>query len=82
MATPEQKRMNLFIPSSLFEEIKRIISPTNTSQSDFVRTALNEHVNKIKLQQLEEELKEGYIAKAKLNLKICEDFKHVDGENI
>jgi len=82
MAAPEQKRMNFFIPSSLFEEIKRIISPTNTSQSDFIRTALNEYINKIKKQQLEGELKEGYLAKAKLNLKICKDFEYVDGENI
>jgi hypothetical protein len=37
---------------------------------------------RIKKQRLEEELTEGYRAKAKLNLKISKDFKYVDGKNI
>ena len=37
---------------------------------------------KKKKTELEKELEEGYKAKAKLNLKISDDFKHVDGENI
>ena len=82
MATVRQKRMNFFIPLSLYQEINQIISPTNTSQSDFIRTALNERVNKLKKLQLEVELKDGYLAKAKLNLKICKDFEYVDEENI
>ncbi len=82
MSTTTQKRMNFFIPSSLFEEIQRIISSAKTSQSDFARTALREHVDKIKKQKLEERLREGYLAKAKLNLKISKDFAYVDSENI
>ncbi|GAI25335.1 unnamed protein product, partial [marine sediment metagenome] len=39
-------------------------------------------LGKIEQEKLEMELAEGYKAKAKLNLKICEDFKFVDGENI
>lgn len=60
MATLEQKRVNLFIPSFLFEEIKQIISPTNTSLSDFIRTALKEHIDRLNKQRLEEKLEEGY----------------------
>jgi len=82
MKQVSQKRMNFFLPLSKFEEMEQIISPTATSQSDFIRIALDEYIDKINKQQLEEELKEGYLAKAKLDLKICEDFKHVDSENI
>ena len=32
--------------------------------------------------KLEKELMEGYKANAKLDLKICDDFKYVDSENI
>lgn len=82
MAPQKQRRLNFFVSPLQFEEMQRIISPTKTSQSDFIRTALDEHIKKIYQQRLEEELKEGYLAKAKLNLKICEDFKYVDEENI
>ncbi len=82
MPSLKQKRINFFISSSQREELERIISPTNTSLSDFIRAALDEYISKIKKQKLEEKLKEAYLAKAKLNLKICEDFKHADGENV
>ncbi len=60
MAQLKQKRMNFFISSSQFEEMKRIMSPTKTSQSEILRTALDEYINKINKQRLEEKLEEGY----------------------
>lgn len=72
MAKPEQKRLNLFIPSPLFEEIKQIISPTNTSQSDFIRSALKEHIDRINKQRLEEKLEEGYKAMAEEHKQFAE----------
>lgn len=60
MAPQKQKRMNFFISSSQFEAMEQIISPKKTSQSDFIRVALNEHINRINKQQLEERLEEGY----------------------
>lgn len=59
-----QKRMNFFMSSSQFEVMKRIITPTNTTQSEFIRTALDEHLDRINKQQLEERLEEGYKAMA------------------
>jgi len=37
-------------------------------------------IKNIERQKLEENLKQGYKAKAELNKKICGDFKYVDGE--
>jgi len=48
----------------------------------FVREATEVYINKIKEEKIKKELAEGYKVKAKLNLKICEDFKYTDGENI
>jgi len=41
---------------------------------------IKELKKKLEQERIERELIEGYKAKAKLNLKICEDFKFVDGE--
>ncbi|MBN1274601.1 MAG: hypothetical protein JXB26_20255 [Candidatus Aminicenantes bacterium] len=82
MAMPKQKRMNFFVPYSLYQEINEIISFSNISKSDFARDALREYIKKIKKQQLKEQLKESYLAKSKLNIKISKDFEYVDTENI
>ena len=82
MAHLKQKRINFFMSSTQFKEMEEIISPNEITQSDFIRKAIEERIEKAKKEQLEKELEEGYKAKAKLNLKICEDFKYVDEENI
>jgi len=82
MAHLKQKRINFFMSSAQFKEMEEIISPNEITQSDFIRKAIEERIEKAKKEQLEKELEEGYKAKAKLNLKICEDFKYVDEENI
>lgn len=64
MSKTMQKRINFFISSSQSEAIKRIIIPTKTSQSDFMRAALDERLDRINKQQLEEKLEEGYKAMA------------------
>ena len=79
---PLKKRLNLFVSPSQFEEMEQIISPQEISQSDFIRTALDEHIKRIHQQRLEEELAEGYSANAKLDKETCADFKFIDGESI
>ena len=64
MSQFKQKRMNFFISSFQFEIIERITSLTKTSKSDFIRKALDEHIDRINKQQLEERLEEGYKAMA------------------
>lgn len=43
---------------------------------------INKKILQRSLKILQRSLKKGYEAKAKLNLKICEDFKFVDGESM
>ncbi len=75
-------RKNINFPEDLLREVNSLTKKSKTDFSKFVREATKEYVNNLKKEQLQKELEEGYKAKAKLNLKISEDFKYVDGENI
>jgi len=75
-------RKNINFPEDLLKEVNSLTKKSKTDFSKFVREATKEYVNTLKKEQLKKELEEGYKAKAKLNLKISEDFKYVDGENI
>jgi metal-responsive CopG/Arc/MetJ family transcriptional regulator len=76
------KRKNINFPINLINKINSICDSLNTNFSEFVRKATEERLVKIEQERIERELIEGYKAKAKLNLEMCEDFKFVDGENI
>jgi metal-responsive CopG/Arc/MetJ family transcriptional regulator len=80
MSQPDRRRVNFLIPNDLYKEIKKFKTSTKTTQSDFFREAAKSYIEKIKKEKLIQELVEGYKAKAELNLKICEEFKYVDGE--
>ncbi len=75
-------RKNVNFPVSLLDEINYLAKQLEIDFSKFVREASVNYVNHIKKIQLQKELEEGYKAKAHLNIKISDDFKHVDGENI
>lgn len=72
MSQSYQKRVNFFISHSQLESMKRLISHTKTSQSDFIREAINEHIDRINKQKLEKKLEEGYKAMAKEHRQFAE----------
>jgi len=76
------KRVNINFSENLLSEIKNTGKELNMNLSEFVREATEVYINKIKEEKIKKELAEGYKVKAKLNLKICEDFKYTDEENI
>ena len=75
-------RKNVCFPNQLLSEAQEITDKTDTNFSSFVRKAMEEYIEKVKMQLLKEEL----IAQSKdtstLNKEICEDFKYTDGENL
>ncbi len=81
MGDQKTERKNVYFPGDLITRIKKVSEDLNTDFSKFVREAAEERLQKIEKEELEKRLAEGYKAKAKLNKKICEDFKYVDGEN-
>jgi len=66
MGEAKMIRTNINFPDELFTEGKKYSKKLNISFNKFVREALAQ----------------GYKEKAKLNLKISKEFKHVDGENV
>ena len=80
MAKSKTVRKNINFPVDLIKKISEV--KEDTDFSNFIREAAKEKVKNIERQKLEENLKQGYKAKAELNKKICGDFKYVDGENI
>ena len=75
-------RKNINFPESLSREIERYSKELNIDFSKFVRESAEERIAQLKRYKLEKELEEGYKEKAELNLKICEEFKHIDGEDL
>ena len=75
-------RKNVCFPNHLLSEAREITDKTETNFSSFVRKAMEEYIEKVKLQLLKEELIEQSKNTATLNKEICEDFKYTDGENL
>jgi metal-responsive CopG/Arc/MetJ family transcriptional regulator len=80
LAKSKTVRKNINFPVDLIKKISEV--KEDTDFSNFIREAAKEKVKNIERQKLEENLKQGYKAKAELNKKICGDFKYVNGENI
>ena len=75
-------RKNVFFPDHLLIETQEITNKTGTNFSSFVRTAMEEYIEKVKIELLKKELVEQCKNTAKINVKTCDDFKYSDGENI
>ncbi len=75
-------RKNICFPHNILEETKKISKEMNINFSYLVREATREYIEKVKMEILKKELIEQGKDTAKLNLKICDDFKYADGENI
>jgi metal-responsive CopG/Arc/MetJ family transcriptional regulator len=81
MPKTQMRRINLDLSSFQYEEMAKIMAEKGMKLSQFIREAVDDYIAKIERQKLEEQLKEGYQAKAKLNIKICQEFEPVDGES-
>jgi len=82
MPRTQMRRINLDLSSIQYEEITRLMAEKGMKLSHFIREAVDDYIAKIKREKLEEKLKQGYLAKSKLNIETCKEFEPVDGENI
>jgi len=73
-------RKQIIFNSEIAEKIEKYSTSLNEDFSKFIREASRERIERIEKERLEKELAEGYAANADLDLKTCDDFKHVDGE--
>jgi len=82
MPRTQMRRINLDLSSIQYKEITRLMAEKGMKLSHFIREAVDDYIAKIKREKLEEKLKQGYLAKSKLNIETCKEFEPVDGENI
>ena len=79
-ATTTMKRVMFTIPPSLLEQVEKTAAKLNTSRSGLIRQALEHFLEEQRRQELRELLKEGYLANAERDLRICEEFAYADYE--
>jgi len=79
---PKKVRLNVQISSELKGKLSQLSSFQGKRVSALVREAIEEKLEEIEKKIFEEKMKCAYQALAQENLKISEDFKYVDTENL
>ena len=79
---PEKVRLNVQISSELKVKLSQLSAFQGKRVSALVRESNEEKLDKIEKEILEEKMKRAYQSLAQENLKISEDFKYVDSENL
>ncbi len=82
MPRTQMRRINLDLPSIQYEEMSKLMAEKGMKLSHLIREAVDDYIAKIQREKIEEKLKQGYLAKSKLNIETCKEFEPVDGENV
>jgi predicted DNA-binding protein len=79
---PEKVRLNIQISSKLKSKLSKLSALQGKKVSVLVRESIEEKLEQIDKKIFEEKMKQAYHGLAQENLKISEDFKYVDTENL
>jgi len=79
---PKKVRLNVQISSELKGRLSRLSAFQGKRVSTLVRQSIEEKLEEIEKKIFAEKMKRAYQALAQENLKISEDFKYVDSENL
>lgn len=79
---PKKVRLNVQIPSELKSKLSQLSAIQGKKVSTIVRESIEEKIAQIEKKIFEEKMKRAYQGLAKENLKISEDFKYADSENL
>ncbi len=79
---PKKVRLNVQIPSELKEKLSQLSAFQGKRVSALVRESIEEKLEAIEKKIFEEKMKCAYQALAQENLRISDDFKYVDSENL
>lgn len=78
----EGKKVIVEFSEQLLRRTEAAATELETDRSKLIRNAVEAFLSALERQKLERELAEAYAANAPLALQICEEFSHVDGEDI
>jgi CopG family transcriptional regulator / antitoxin EndoAI len=80
MSTTAQtmQRIMITVPPDLLQQIEEMAAKLNFNRSQFIREAVEAFLKEQRRRELRELLKEGYLANAKRDLRITEEFAYAD----
>ena len=67
-------------PATLYTATEKATSELSINRSTLIRCAVQEYLDRLRVQELEKELAEGYLANASQARETAEAFSHVDSE--
>jgi len=79
---PKKVRLNVQISSELKSKLSQLSAFQGKKVSTLVRESIEEKLTQIEEKIFEEKMKRAYQELTQENLKISEDFKYVDTENL
>ena len=79
---PKKARLNVQISSELKSKLYQLSAIQGKKVSTLVRESIEEKLEEISKKMFEEKMRCAYQELAQENLKISEDFKYVDTENL
>jgi len=78
----EKVRINIQLPPDIKERLSQASSRQGKKVSVLVRESIEEKLNHLDQQVFAEQMKAAYQDLAEENIRICEDFKYSDAENL
>ena len=79
---PKKVRLNVQISSELKSKLSQLSAFQGKKVSTLVRESIEEKLEQVDKKIFEEKMKRAYQELTQENLKISEDFKYVDTENL
>ena len=79
---PKKAKLNVQISSELKSKLYQLSAFQGKKVSALVRESIEEKLESIEKEMFEEKMKRAYQELAQENLKVSENFKYVDTENI
>lgn len=76
----ESKRIMISLPESLLAEVDGIVTVENRNRSEFIREAINSILHERRRKGIREQMRNGYLEMAQLNLAICRELFNVEQE--
>jgi len=81
-AQQEKVRINIQLPAEIKSRLSQASARNGKNVSTLVRESIEEKLKQLDRQDLEERMKVAYQDLAEENIRICEDFKFSDADNL
>lgn len=82
LSTAATKKVIVEFSETLLKETEEAASQLSTDRSKLIRSAVESYLARLKKEELEEALAEGYRTHGELDRQIAEEFAHSDNENL